>query len=76
MGMYSVIDPTPGRTLRKLRSWPYAESCVMLQGSVAITDEMGGYSEYAAGDAFVVRKGFAASWTTVEPSRKYLVAMR
>lgn len=57
-------------------AWPYTEFCVMLEGRVALTDREGNRREFTAGDAFVVPKGFAGTWSTVEPSRKYFVAMR
>ncbi len=57
-------------------SWPYTEFCVMISGRVAVIDVDGGRREFAAGDAFVVPRGFRGTWETMEPSVKYFVAMR
>lgn len=57
-------------------SWPYTEFCVMLAGRVALVDREGGRREFIAGDAFVVPRGFSGTWQTLEPARKYFVAMR
>lgn len=57
-------------------SWPYTEFCVILVGRVALVDRAGGRREFRAGDAFVVPRGFSGTWETLEPSRKYFVAMR
>jgi uncharacterized cupin superfamily protein len=56
-------------------SWPYTEFCVMIEGHVAVIDSDNQRKDFRAGDAFVVPKGFRGTWTTVEPSRKYFVAM-
>ncbi|WP_309066133.1 cupin domain-containing protein [Microbacterium sp.] len=56
--------------------WPYTEFCVMLEGRVAVVDHAGRRREFGAGEAFVVPKGFRGTWETIEPSRKYFVAMR
>lgn len=56
--------------------WPYTEFCVVVEGRVAIVDHDGRRREFGAGEAFVVPKGFRGTWETVEPSRKYFVAMR
>lgn len=57
-------------------AWPYTEFCVMIAGRVRITDAAGESREFVGGEAFIVPRGFQGSWTTVEPSRKYFVAMR
>lgn len=57
-------------------AWPYTEFCVMIAGRVRITDSAGESREFVGGEAFIVPRGFQGTWTTVESSRKYFVAMR
>lgn len=60
----------------RFESWPYTEFCVMISGRVAVVDSTGARREFGPGDAFVIPKAFEGSWETLEPSRKYFVAMR
>jgi uncharacterized cupin superfamily protein len=51
----------------------YDEVCVILAGRVRLTNEAGEAREYAAGDSFVIPKGFKGIWETLEPVRKHYV---
>lgn len=55
-------------------SWRVAydeiELCVILEGRVRLVGDDGSSATYAAGDAFVVPKGFSGIWETLEPCRK------
>jgi uncharacterized protein len=46
------------------------EVCVLLAGHIRLTDTDGTVSEFRAGDAFIIRRGFAGIWETIEPARK------
>ncbi|MCE1238099.1 MAG: cupin domain-containing protein [Hyphomicrobiales bacterium] len=46
------------------------ELCVMLEGRVRLTGDDGSVAEYAAGESFVIPKGFSGVWETLEPARK------
>ncbi len=63
-----VWDSTPGK-------WQvdYAEEelCVLLAGVVRLTGADGTSETFRPGDAFVIPKGFAGTWETVEPVRKF-----
>lgn len=67
-GFYAgVWESTPGR-------WTIAytedEVCVLLSGRIRLIGEDGVASEFAAGDAFIIRRGFVGTWETIEPARK------
>jgi uncharacterized cupin superfamily protein len=48
------------------------EACFIIQGKVVMTDEVDGVSwTFGAGDCFVIPKGFAGTWETVETVRKF-----
>ncbi len=47
------------------------EFCHLLAGRIVITDESGHAETFAAGDAFVIPRGFAGTWETIESVRKY-----
>ena len=63
-----IWESTPGK-------WPVAyteeEFCLLLTGTVVLTDEQGQAETFLAGDAFIIRAGFRGSWETVEFVRKY-----
>lgn len=46
------------------------ELCVILEGRVRLISDDGSSETYAAGDAFVVPRGFSGVWETLEPCRK------
>ena len=61
----------PGRVV--LDPWPYTEICSIITGRVAVTDLRGGRREFGPAQGFVIPKGFAGSWETLEPSSKVFV---
>jgi uncharacterized cupin superfamily protein len=51
------------------------ELCVILAGRVRLTRDGGEPHEYGPGEAFVIPRGFAGVWETLEPVRKiYAIA--
>ena len=58
-----------------LNSWPYTEICSILSGRVAIRDQNGNRIEFAVGATFLVPKGFAGHWVTIESATKLFVAI-
>jgi uncharacterized cupin superfamily protein len=56
-------------------SWPYTEICSILSGKVAIRDQKGNRVEFAVGQTFLVPKGFAGDWITIESATKFFVAI-
>lgn len=56
-------------------SWPYHETCVILEGLVRIHDSEGGSRTFGAGQAFRVPQGFRGRWETVEPTRKIFIGV-
>jgi uncharacterized cupin superfamily protein len=58
-----------------LDAWPYTEICSILSGRIAIRDRRGHRVEFAIGATFLIPKGFAGDWITVEPSTKLFVAI-
>ncbi|OHT78299.1 hypothetical protein BKG69_16990 [Mycobacteroides chelonae] len=55
--------------------YPYDELCIMISGRVALIDLDGERREFVSGDAFFVPKSFRGVWETIEPSKKYFVAL-
>lgn len=49
------------------------EYCEMLEGASVITDARGNSIRVAAGDRFVIPRGFAGTWEVVEPTAKRFV---
>jgi uncharacterized cupin superfamily protein len=58
-----------------LDSWPYTEICSILSGRVAIRDRKGDRIEFSVGATFLVPKGFAGDWITIESATKLFVAI-
>ena len=55
--------------------YPYDEVCIMISGRVALIDLDGNRREFSAGEAFFVPQSFRGTWETVEPSKKFFVAL-
>ncbi|MEP9350989.1 cupin domain-containing protein [Xanthobacter sp. KR7-225] len=53
----------------------YAEDefCVLLEGTVELTDASGHTETYEAGACFVIPAGFTGTWKSVTPVRKFYV---
>lgn len=51
------------------------EVCVLLAGRVRLVSDAGLTQDFATGDAFLIQRGFAGVWETVEPVRKIFVLL-
>lgn len=70
-GLYAGIwESTPGEWRIAYDEWEY---CEILSGISVLTDENGEARRYAAGDAFVIRRGFRGTWRVEETTRKRYV---
>ncbi|RLP76649.1 DUF861 domain-containing protein [Xanthobacter tagetidis] len=49
------------------------EFCVLLEGTVELTDASGHTETYEAGASFVIPAGFTGTWKSVTPVRKFYV---
>ncbi|MGE0239172.1 MAG: cupin domain-containing protein [Parvibaculaceae bacterium] len=56
-------------------AWPYTEMCSILSGRVALCDTRGQKLEFGPGDGFIVPKGWAGSWITLERTSKIFLAI-
>ncbi len=52
-------------------SYEKDELCVLLEGTVALTDEAGNTETYRKGDTFMIPRGFKGTWETIEPAQKF-----
>jgi uncharacterized cupin superfamily protein len=59
----------------ELSPWPYTEVCSILSGRVAVRSREGEQTEFAAGTAFLIPKGFDGTWITLETTTKLFVAI-
>jgi uncharacterized cupin superfamily protein len=83
---YPYVDRASGRVVAgfwtgepgfvEIDSWAYTEVCSILSGKVAVVDQEGGRVEFGAGEAFMVPKGFAGTWVTIEASTKIFIAIQ
>ena len=55
--------------------WVYTEICSIISGRVAIADRNGRRLEFGPGEAFLIPKGFAGKWITLEPAKKIFLAI-
>jgi len=51
------------------------EFCLLIEGSVRLTDDTGSTLTFQAGDAFVVPGGFRGEWCNLTPVRKHYAIM-
>lgn len=65
-----VWESTPGKWRIVYDEWEY---CSLLSGVSVITDDGGLSRRLSAGDAFVLRPGFAGTWEVLETTRKLFV---
>ncbi len=54
-------------------SFPRDEFCILLSGSVIITDTAGHAETFGPGDGFFIPKGFSGTWNMPVTVRKYYV---
>jgi uncharacterized cupin superfamily protein len=52
---------------------PIHEVCVLIEGEVVITSDDGRSKRYAAGDAFILHKGFSGTWHMPVATKKYSI---
>lgn len=68
-----VWEATPH--VEKIADFPMDEIMFVLEGSCTIVDDTGHAETFAAGDAFLMPKGFTGEWRQDETMRKfYLIA--
>jgi uncharacterized cupin superfamily protein len=53
-----------------IESYPVDEVCLVLAGTITLTDHDGQVSEFKAGDAFAIRKGTSLTWANFPGVRK------
>jgi uncharacterized cupin superfamily protein len=54
---------------------PYDEACWITSGRIALIDEQGGRREFGAGQGYLLPKGFAGRWITLEDASKFYVVL-
>ncbi len=57
----------------KIDSYPVDEFCIILSGTVVLTDDTGHSETFRPGDGFVIPKGLKCIWHMPEATRKYYV---
>ncbi len=57
----------------QIDAYPVDEFCLILSGTVVITDDAGQVETFKPGDAFVIPKGLKCTWHMPETTRKYYV---
>lgn len=56
-----------------IKDFPSDEFCILLSGTVIITDAAGKAETFGPGDAFMIPKGFNGTWNMPVTVRKYYV---
>ena len=70
-GLYCGLwQSTPGNWKIACNEWEY---CRILQGVSVLTDAHGTAQTFRAGDSFVIRPGFAGTWSVLETTLKEYV---
>ncbi|QRG06431.1 cupin domain-containing protein [Xanthobacter dioxanivorans] len=54
-------------------SYDEDEFCVLIEGTVELTDATGHTETYEAGASFLIPSGFTGTWKSVTPVRKFYV---
>lgn len=57
----------------QIDSYPVDEFCIVLKGTVVVTDAEGHAETFKPGDSFVIPKGLKCTWHMPETTRKYYV---
>jgi uncharacterized cupin superfamily protein len=57
----------------QIDAYPVDEFCVILSGTVVVTDGDGRAETFKPGDSFVIPKGTKCTWHMPETTRKYFV---
>ncbi len=73
-GLYAGLwEATPGKWRIVYEEWEY---CHILSGVSIVTEDGGAPRTVRAGDAFVLRSGFAGTWEVVETTvKEYVVRL-
>jgi uncharacterized cupin superfamily protein len=58
-----------------INDYPYDQCCMVLEGSLVITDETGHAERFLPGDAFMIPRGFNGSWTMTERYKNFFVTV-
>lgn len=56
------------------QSYPTNEICMVISGSVTLTNEAGQSDTFTAGDTFFIEKGAHCTWKVTETLRKYFMS--
>lgn len=56
-----------------LEDYPFTEYVLMISGRLVLTNEDGSTNEFAAGDTFVMPKGWSGIWDVQEHMKKQMV---
>ena len=57
----------------RVPEYPANELCVVIEGSVTVTEEGCEPCTFRAGDAFVIRSGTTCDWSATGPFRKFFM---
>ena len=71
--LVGIWDSTPYAEVFSGEGYPADEFCQVLEGSVTLTPTEGDAQTFAAGDSYVVNKGWCGEFRVNEQFRKYYV---
>ena len=66
-----VWEAGAGKTV--IEDFPFTEYVLMISGSVVVTNKDGTSRKFAAGDTFVIPKGWSGDWDVQERMKKQIV---
>lgn len=69
-GRHSVRIWESGPGVLQTDGYPYDEYCIVLEGTLEITNRSGGSATYGPGDTFVIPKGWQGVWNMKTRFRK------
>lgn len=59
----------------QVRDYPYDQCCVVLEGTLTITDEAGHAETFRPGDTFMIPRGFNGTWRMPGRYKNYFVTV-
>ena len=71
--LVGIWDSTPYAEVFSGEGYPADEFCQVLSGSVTLTSTDGTAATFAAGDTYIVNKGWCGEFRVTEQFRKYYV---
>ena len=71
--LVGIWDSTPYAEVFSGDGYPADEFCQVLQGTVTLTSADGSAQTFAAGDSYIVNKGWCGEFRVNAPFRKYYV---